>query len=52
MRLQLALNVTVLGAAIYPYSNMFVTAHATSNSGYANFATEHPPLPLPLSAAR
>jgi catechol 2,3-dioxygenase-like lactoylglutathione lyase family enzyme len=48
MRLQLALNVTDLPAAIDFYSKMFDTAPAKIRDGYANFAIENPPLKLVL----
>ena len=48
MRLQLALNVTDLDAAIDFYSKMFDSAPAKTKPGYANFAIENPPLKLVL----
>jgi catechol 2,3-dioxygenase-like lactoylglutathione lyase family enzyme len=48
MRLQLALNVTDLSAAIDFYSKMFDTPPAKIRDGYANFAIENPPLKLVL----
>ena len=48
MRLQLALNVTDLDAAIDFYSKMFDTTPAKLKPGYANFAIENPPLKLVL----
>ena len=48
MRLQLALNVTDLDAAIDFYSKMFDTSPAKTKPGYANFAIENPPLKLVL----
>jgi catechol 2,3-dioxygenase-like lactoylglutathione lyase family enzyme len=48
MRLQLALNVDDLDAAIDFYSRMFGTAPAKVRDGYANFAIEQPPLKLVL----
>jgi catechol 2,3-dioxygenase-like lactoylglutathione lyase family enzyme len=48
MRLQLALNVTDLDAAIDFYSKMFDAAPAKTKPGYANFAIENPPLKLVL----
>lgn len=48
MRLQLALNVTDLTAAIDFYSKMFDSAPAKIKPGYANFAIENPPLKLVL----
>lgn len=47
-RLQLALNVTNLEAAIEFYSKMFNTAPAKLKPGYANFAISDPPLKLVL----
>jgi catechol 2,3-dioxygenase-like lactoylglutathione lyase family enzyme len=48
MRLQLALNVHDLEAAIAFYSKMFDTPPAKTKPGYANFAIENPPLKLVL----
>lgn len=48
MRLQLALNVDDLDAAIEFYSRMFDTKPAKIKPGYANFAIEQPPLKLVL----
>ncbi len=48
MRLQLALNVDDLDAAIGFYSKMFDSAPAKIRPGYANFAIENPPLKLVL----
>ncbi|MGB0113515.1 MAG: ArsI/CadI family heavy metal resistance metalloenzyme [Ilumatobacteraceae bacterium] len=48
MRLQLALNVDDLDAAIGFYSKMFDTPPAKLRDGYANFAIENPPLKLVL----
>jgi catechol 2,3-dioxygenase-like lactoylglutathione lyase family enzyme len=48
MRLQLALNVTDLDAAIDFYSKMFDSTPAKTKPGYANFAIENPPLKLVL----
>ena len=48
MRLQLALNVDDLPAAIDFYSKMFDTPPAKVRDGYANFAIENPPLKLVL----
>lgn len=48
MRLQLALNVDDLDAAIEFYSKMFGTAPAKTKPGYANFAIADPPLKLVL----
>ena len=47
-RLQLALNVTNLDAAVDFYSKMFNTAPAKIKPGYANFAIADPPLKLVL----
>lgn len=47
-RLQLALNVTDLDAAVDFYSKMFNTAPAKIKPGYANFAITDPPLKLVL----
>jgi len=47
-RLQLALNVTDLNAAVEFYSKMFNTAPAKLKPGYANFAISDPPLKLVL----
>jgi len=48
MRLQLALNVTDLDAAIDFYSKMFDTPPSKVRDGYANFAIDSPPLKLVL----
>ncbi len=48
MRLQLALNVHDLDAAIDFYSKMFDAPPAKTRPGYANFAIEDPPLKLVL----
>ncbi len=48
MRLQLALNVDDLDAAIEFYSKMFATPPAKVRPGYANFAIADPPLKLVL----
>ena len=48
MRLQLALNVDDLDAAVDFYSKMFATAPAKVKPGYANFAIADPPLKLVL----
>ena len=48
MRLQLALNVHDLDAAIDFYSKMFDATPAKTKPGYANFAIENPPLKLVL----
>ena len=47
-RLQLALNVPDLDAAIDFYSKLFDTAPAKVRDGYANFAIANPPLKLVL----
>ncbi len=48
MRLQLALNVRDLDAAVDFYSKMFDATPAKTKPGYANFAIEQPPLKLVL----
>lgn len=48
MRLQLALNVEDLDAAIAHYSKMFGAEPHKIRDGYANFAIEEPPLKLVL----
>ncbi len=48
MRLQLALNVENLDAAIDYYSKLFDAAPHKRRPGYANFAIEQPPLKLVL----
>ena len=48
MRLQLALNVHDLDAAVDFYSRMFGVAPAKLKPGYANFAIDEPPLKLVL----
>ena len=48
MRLQLALNVDDLDAAIDFYSKMFGAAPAKTKPGYANFTIADPPLKLVL----
>ena len=48
MRIQLALNVKDLDAAIDFYSKMFGTEVNKRKPGYANFAIEEPPLKLVL----
>jgi catechol 2,3-dioxygenase-like lactoylglutathione lyase family enzyme len=48
MRLQLALNVNDLDAAVEFYSKMFGVAVNKRKPGYANFAIEQPPLKLVL----
>ena len=47
-RIQLALNVDDLDAAITFYSKLFNTAPAKIKPGYANFAIAEPPLKLAL----
>jgi catechol 2,3-dioxygenase-like lactoylglutathione lyase family enzyme len=47
-RVQLALNVTDLDAAIGFYTAMFGTGPAKVRDGYANFAVAEPPLKLVL----
>jgi catechol 2,3-dioxygenase-like lactoylglutathione lyase family enzyme len=47
-RVQLALNVADLDAAIGFYSNLFSTEPAKVRPGYANFAIAEPPLKLVL----
>ena len=47
-RVQLALNVDDLDAAVEFYSRLFATAPAKLRPGYANFAVENPPLKLVL----
>jgi hypothetical protein len=47
-RVQLALNVSDLGAAIEFYSKLFTTTPAKVRTGYANFAVADPPLKLVL----
>lgn len=47
-RLQLALNVKNLDAAVDFYSKLFATEAAKLRSGYANFAIANPPLKLVL----
>ncbi|MEO5838111.1 MAG: ArsI/CadI family heavy metal resistance metalloenzyme [Acidimicrobiales bacterium] len=49
-RVQLALNVGDLDAAIDFYSKLFQTAPAKIKPGYANFAIAEPPLKLVLIA--
>ncbi len=48
MRLQLALNVDDIDAAVDFYSKMFATQPQKLKPGYANFAIEQPPLKLIL----
>ena len=47
-RVQLALNVTDLDAAVDFYSRLFATEPAKRKPGYANFAIAEPPLKLVL----
>ncbi len=47
-RVQLALNVSDLDAAVAFYSKLFGVAPAKRRPGYANFAIEEPPLKLVL----
>lgn len=47
-RLQLALNVHDIDAAVEFYSTLFGTEPAKRRPGYANFAVENPPLKLVL----
>jgi predicted enzyme related to lactoylglutathione lyase len=47
-RVQLALNVADLDAAVAFYSTLFGTAPAKVRPGYANFAIAEPPLKLVL----
>lgn len=47
-RVQLALNVADLDAAVSFYSRLFSTAPAKLRPGYANFAIDEPPLKLVL----
>jgi catechol 2,3-dioxygenase-like lactoylglutathione lyase family enzyme len=47
-RLQLALNVSDLNAAVDFYSKLFATEPAKRRPGYANFAVADPPLKLVL----
>lgn len=51
MRLQLALNVSDLDAAVDFYSRMFGVEPARRRPGYANFAIDEPPLKLVLFEA-
>lgn len=48
MRVQLALNVTDLDAAVGFYEKLFGVAPAKRRPGYANFAVAEPPLKLVL----
>ena len=47
-RVQLALNVSDIGAAVDFYSKLFATEPAKVRPGYANFAVRDPPLKLVL----
>lgn len=47
-RLQLALNVADIDAAVDFYATLFDTPPAKRRPGYANFAVENPPLKLVL----
>ncbi|HEV2686256.1 MAG TPA: ArsI/CadI family heavy metal resistance metalloenzyme [Actinomycetota bacterium] len=47
-RVQLALNVSDLDAAVAFYSKLFGAKPAKQRSGYANFAIDEPPLKLVL----
>ena len=47
-RVQLALNVSDLDAAVRFYSKLFATPPAKLQAGYANFAVADPPLKLVL----
>ena len=47
-RVQLALNVSDLDAAVDFYSKLFATEPAKRRPGYANFAIDEPPLKLVL----
>ncbi len=49
-RVQLALNVSDLDAAVDFYSKLFATPPAKRRPGYANFAIAEPPLKLVLIA--
>ena len=49
-RVQLALNVADLDAAVAFYSRMFGVGPAKTRPGYANFAIDEPPLKLVLFA--
>lgn len=50
-RIQLALNVTDLDAAVEFYATLFATEPAKRKPGYANFAIADPPLKLVLFEA-
>ena len=47
-RIQLALNVDDIDAAVDFYATLFDTAPAKRRPGYANFAVENPPVKLVL----
>lgn len=47
-RVQLALNVSDIDAAVDFYATLFATPPAKRRPGYANFAVENPPLKLVL----
>lgn len=47
-RIQLAINVSDLDAAVEFYSKLFATAPAKREPGYANFSIDEPPLKLVL----
>ncbi len=47
-RVQLAINVSDVDAAVEFYSKLFKTAPAKTRPGYANFAIDNPPLKLVL----
>ena len=47
-RVQLALNVSDLDAAVEFYTKLFATGPAKRRPGYANFAVTDPPLKLVL----
>ena len=49
-RVQLALNVSDLDAAVEFYSKLFATEPSKRRPGYANFAVDDPPLKLVLVA--
>jgi catechol 2,3-dioxygenase-like lactoylglutathione lyase family enzyme len=51
-RIQLALNVSDLDAAVEFYSKLFATEPAKRRPGYANFAVTAPPLKLVLIEGR
>jgi catechol 2,3-dioxygenase-like lactoylglutathione lyase family enzyme len=51
-RLQLALNVSDLDAAVDFYSKLFAAVPAKRRPGYANFAIDSPPLKLVLIEGR